>query len=227
MSILKKVSKDKVYSLETEMLALISKTTDGMFANDDSGCILIWNRAAEDILGYSAKDVLGKACYDIVSGREFSGTPFCFKGCSVTAMAKAHHVVKDFTVQATTKKQRPLWIKTRIMTIATKKWKGPIIVHLFHEVPAPIKAPTSPSNLPISGLPELSPREQDVLVLLARCLVAKEIGTFLNISTETARTHIQRILKKLNTHSKLEAVILAMQHGLIEKSALQALPDEP
>lgn len=226
MPVLKKSTHCTPQSLETEVLALISKTTDGMFANDDTGRILIWNRTAEDILGYAAKDVLGKACYQVVSGREFSGLPFCFKGCSVIAMGKAHHVMKDFTVQTRTKTQRPIWIKTRIMTISTEKWRGPIIIHLFHEVPPPREDPRREAAPPSPGAPELSPREQDVLVLLARCLVAKEIGTFLNISTGTARTHIQRILKKLNTHSKLEAVIIAVQQGLIESDALQAFPDE-
>ncbi|MFQ5588686.1 MAG: PAS domain-containing protein, partial [Nitrospiria bacterium] len=102
MPVLRKSTHFKTQSLETEVLSLVSKTTDGMFANDDTGRILIWNRMAEKILGYSAEEVLGKACYRVVSGKEFSGVPFCFKGCSVVAMAKANHVMKDFTVQTRT-----------------------------------------------------------------------------------------------------------------------------
>ncbi len=212
-------------SLESEVLALISAAAEGMFANDENGRILIWNQAAEAILGYSAAEVLGKACFDIVSGREFSGLPFCFKGCSVLAMAKAHHAPQAFTVKATTKSGEKVWIQTKIVVLSTEKWQGPITVHLFKKVPEPETDPrlqSKPEPNPYVT-PELSPREKDVLALMARCMVAKEIGTHLGISTETARTHIQRILKKLHTHSKLEAVIIAMQSGLLNNGDLQVI----
>ena len=223
MSDLLKTLNSQYQPLEMEILSLISNTKDGMFANDESGRILVWNRTAEAILGFSAHEVLGKACYDIVSGREFSGIPFCFKGCSVVAMVKSHHAVKEYTMQVTTKSAGKVWIRTSILVLSMEKWQGQIIVHLFHPVPQPVadeRAPAMPA-----AWPDLSPREQDVLSLLAQCLVAKEIGAHLNISTETARTHIQRILKKLKTHSKLEAVIIAMQNGLIDQNTLRGLPE--
>jgi len=212
------------HSLETEVLALISATSEGMFANDENGRILIWNQAAEAILGYSPAEVLGKACYDIVSGREFSGIPFCFKGCSVLAMARAHHAPKAFTIETTTKSNEKIWIQTKIVVLSTEKWQGPVTVHLFKKVPRPETDPRKQdaNTLPFVT-PELSPREKDVLALIARCMVAKEIASHLGISTETARTHIQRILRKLHTHSKLEAVIIAMQYGLLNNGDLQAV----
>jgi len=62
----------------------------------------------------------------------------------------------------------------------------------------------------------LTRREIEILCLLSRGLVAKEIAENLNLSNATVRTHIQRILQKLKVHSKLEAVVLAIQKQFID-----------
>lgn len=41
----------------------------------------------------------------------------------------------------------------------------------------------------------------------------KEIGEKLHITTETVRTHMVRILAKLDVHSRMQALILALRHG--------------
>ena len=53
----------------------------------------------------------------------------------------------------------------------------------------------------------LSPREAAVLDGLARGLTYKQIGTELNISTDTIRTYIRRIYEKLHVQSRIEAVV--------------------
>lgn len=55
---------------------------------------------------------------------------------------------------------------------------------------------------------ELTPREREVLELLADGAGQMEIAAALVISPETARTHVQRILRKLDVHSRREAVEL-------------------
>lgn len=59
----------------------------------------------------------------------------------------------------------------------------------------------------------LSPREMDVLRAIAAGQANKEIASTLHISVATTRNHVQRILRKLNVHSKLEAVALAFRQG--------------
>ena len=67
----------------------------------------------------------------------------------------------------------------------------------------------------------LTPREQQILLLLAEGLTATAISGQLYISRATVRNHIQHILAKLGLHSKIEAVAYAYRHGLI-KPPLQA-----
>jgi DNA-binding NarL/FixJ family response regulator len=63
----------------------------------------------------------------------------------------------------------------------------------------------------------LSRREQEVLRLLVDGAGNEEIGRALLISPQTARTHIQRVLRKLGVHSRLEAAMLATQSGVVEQ----------
>ena len=52
----------------------------------------------------------------------------------------------------------------------------------------------------------LSPREREVLELLAEGLIYKEIGDKLNIGTATVRTYVKNICQKMHVRSRLEAV---------------------
>jgi len=52
----------------------------------------------------------------------------------------------------------------------------------------------------------VSPREREVLELLASGFIYKEIGDKLNIGTETVRTHVKNICQKMHVRSRLEAV---------------------
>ena len=62
----------------------------------------------------------------------------------------------------------------------------------------------------------LSPREQEVLALLAEGRSQAEIAKALVISPKTVGTHIQRLLGKLGVHSRAQAVARAFQLGIVE-----------
>jgi DNA-binding NarL/FixJ family response regulator len=61
----------------------------------------------------------------------------------------------------------------------------------------------------------LSRREREVLSLLAEGSDHMHIARLLVISPQTARTHIQNILEKLEVHSRVEAAGLALEHNLV------------
>jgi DNA-binding NarL/FixJ family response regulator len=62
---------------------------------------------------------------------------------------------------------------------------------------------------------ELTERELEVLELLAEGLTTREIADALFISNNTARNHVQRVIAKLGTHSRLGAVATARRAGLV------------
>jgi DNA-binding NarL/FixJ family response regulator len=61
----------------------------------------------------------------------------------------------------------------------------------------------------------LSPREKDVLQLMATAATYREIGEQLFIGEETVRTHAKNILSKLEQPNRTQAVIAAIRAGLI------------
>jgi two-component system nitrate/nitrite response regulator NarL len=63
---------------------------------------------------------------------------------------------------------------------------------------------------------KLSHREREVLCLLAHGNDQTAIASSLVISPQTARTHIQNVLAKLEVHSRVEAASLALEHGLVQ-----------
>lgn len=80
------------------------------------------------------------------------------------------------------------------------------------EVAALVRADLSPGETVDFGL---TPRERDVLAGLATGLDTETLSQRLNISPLTLRTHINRILRKLDAHTRLEAVLKAQRAGLI------------
>jgi DNA-binding NarL/FixJ family response regulator len=62
----------------------------------------------------------------------------------------------------------------------------------------------------------LTPREFEVLVLLAGDRTTGEIATSLTLSVNTVRNHLQRVFTKLGAHSKVEAVDIATKLGLLD-----------
>jgi len=72
------------------------------------------------------------------------------------------------------------------------------------------------SNPPcIDNLPPLTPRERDVLRMLAGGSETRAIAKNLGISVNTCRGYVKNLLLKLNAHSQLEAVVIATNRGLV------------
>jgi DNA-binding NarL/FixJ family response regulator len=70
---------------------------------------------------------------------------------------------------------------------------------------------------PTRGLgADLTAREVEVLELMAKGLLNKQVARFLGLQLNTVRNHSQSILAKLQAHSRLEAVATAQRDGIID-----------
>ena len=67
-----------------------------------------------------------------------------------------------------------------------------------------------------ASIEQITPREKGVLQKLAEGLSNKEIAARLHMSVDTERTHMMNILNKLGVHSRLQALVFAARHGLVE-----------
>jgi two-component system, NarL family, nitrate/nitrite response regulator NarL len=75
----------------------------------------------------------------------------------------------------------------------------------------------SPVHQEESPFGELTPREREILCLLAEGQSNKVIARNLGISDGTVKLHVKAILRKLNIHSRVEAAVMAVEQGLCAK----------
>jgi PAS domain S-box-containing protein len=68
---------------------------------------------------------------------------------------------------------------------------------------------------PRAGSPMLTPRQAEVLALIANGMSTVQIAEALHLSRETVRNHVRNILRELGVHSRVEAVALAYRDGLL------------
>jgi DNA-binding NarL/FixJ family response regulator len=71
------------------------------------------------------------------------------------------------------------------------------------------------AGLTPAKVPRLSPREREVLQLVAESKTSREVGVILNISAKTAETHRSNLMTKLKLHSIAELVLYAVRNEIV------------
>jgi len=207
-----------------ELNGLFANTADGVCAVTPAGRIVFWNRSAEKLLGYSAREVLGKPCCEVFVGRDPAGNRLCYPGCHVMALIRQGDLIQSFDMDTRTKAGKPVWLNVSIVAVPGSKSGLDTVVHLFrdvtdsHDIAQLVRerlthASPVPSN---SACPPaaLTRRELEILRLMAGGANTKTMADALHVSPATVRNHVQNILGKLDVHSRLEAVAYATSNGL-------------
>lgn len=107
------------------------------------------------------------------------------------------YLTKDVTPEALARAVRAARTDELIMP---RRLAGRLVQRLSQRAPA--ADPADPDDPPIE---QLSPRERDVLRLIAEDLTDREIGAALGISVRTVETHVSNVLHKLGVRNRAEA----------------------
>jgi len=85
-------------------------------------------------------------------------------------------------------------------------------------------APVPPRQGNLESRPHLTPRQKEILGLVAAGLSTTEIAEMLSLSTETVRNHLRNLRAELGARTRIEAVATARRRGLLSPAALEAQP---
>lgn len=215
--------------------ALLASTAEAAFACNEAGRITAWNKAAEDLLGHKASQVIGKRCFTILRGTDLFGNRFCSEGCPLRKMVRRHEAIHPHRLQIARRPGDPLTAKCSIIVAHGARDGRYSVIHLLQPLDAaapPETAKQAPApRVPIPGDPpsltsdpktappargrSLTPRESQVLRLVATGTSTDDIARALGISRTTVCNHIQHILSKLEVHNKLQAVYIGLRESMI------------
>ncbi len=219
-----------------DILDIFVNIADGVFVVDSGNKIIFWNSAAQKILGFSRKEVVGRNCYDVIAGRDKTN-PICSRSCRVMNLAQRGEMVENYDMLTHSKAGDPVWVNVSIVAIPSRRKEFNTVAHIFRDITrrkrseeliqelistikidnqAEQNAPSAKVNpLDHKSKRSLTRREGQVLMLLAEGGSTSAIAKELYISWATVRKHIQNILTKFGLHTKLEAVTYAIKNNLI------------
>jgi PAS domain S-box-containing protein len=215
----------------------VLKTPDATLSVAMNRRIVACNDAAERLFGYPAKELVGALFCDIVGMCHTNSQSACHLRCAALGNARRGRPTPDFEMSIVAHGGRVKWI--HVTTLLARSASGhKRVVHLMRDVTAlhqldetrarsiahtrqaaatPTAERMNLAALASAPLPpnQLTPRELDVLRLLACGLTTDEIAATFSISPVTARNHITKTMEKLGAATRLQAVVIASQTGLI------------
>ncbi len=209
---------------------LIADATVAACGMDRRQKIVYWNEGAEALLGWTAREALGKRCWDVFSGRDLFGNVCCFRDCGVAVAAARGEAPSPFVMHVRARDGRELRLVTRTVALPAPGAAYRTLVHLFDDesgsrldavlarlkrVVAPKPEPSAPPENEQRTTIALTPRELQIVRLLAAGYGSVNIAARLDLSHATVRNHIQHLLRRLEVHSQVEAVSVAFRRGLI------------
>lgn len=197
---------------------IFSRASDAVFAIDGACQIVYRNEIFSRLFPCPAAEGPARYCHEVVCGKMLDGRVFCSPDCPVGKSLTNGHPVENFDLIISPAGGDSVWVSVGSSPLP----------NIFHDAVAvfmirPINimhalnrlAHGGPSKENDEAVRRLTPRERQILKLLAEGRGTKELADILHISHITARNHIHSIFEKLDVHSRAEAVSFAHRNSLL------------
>lgn len=199
---------------------LVRQTEVPAFSCGSDTVISAWNQAAERTFAVPAREVVGRECHQVLCGQDVFGNQFCSRLCICRQMAMSGQSIRPFRLRVRDRLDRRFVVQVTVLVVQGDSEK-PQLVHLLEPFPDhdltcfASHAGGNLSKLSQVGSEFLTSRELEVLGCLALGLGTSDIARRLEISAATVRNHVASCLRKLDAHSRLEAVAVANRLDLV------------
>lgn len=202
---------------------------DGCYVVNDRCEIVLWNEAAQRLLGFDAEEVLQRPCYEVIKGQREEGHPLCGPECKIWEETSRGISIPSYYLLTRRKEGESLWLNVSLLLIPMVPDGKKYIAHLLRDaslekhalaftrqISSFIEAHTGlipgMEDQPALNPDFLSKRQLEILRLLAGGGNLKTIAQHLSISPHTVRNHLWKISSKLGLHSQLEIFIYALKN---------------
>jgi PAS domain S-box-containing protein len=211
-------------------ILLQARTADAVLVVDPDYHIVHWDAKAESLTGLLAEETIGKPCHEVLRGECEGGSSFCDSQCPVMRLVQTGRTTPAYDMLISTRWGQKKWVGVSTLSVETEE--GTYIVHLLrdtqktHETLEMARgliglsrqdAPEESNVRTYRDTPVLTPRQREVLGLLASGNSAREICRELYLSQATVRNHIRALLLALGAHSQLEVLARAREIGLLDE----------
>lgn len=215
-----------------EILAMVNSTAEAAYVLDPSGVVAAWNSGAAELFGIPRDKAIGEYCSELLHGVDECGNK-CSLECAVKTRA-AHEPLKAYDIKVDTAGTAK-WCSMTVLVPTgggtaegytlhvarsadlRKRFEHLLRDFVVNETTLPLAniSHITTAKRSVTGMVDLSERELEVLRLLAKGVSTTSIAEQLFISPTTVNNHVQRILKKLSAHTRLEAIRRAEKAGLL------------
>jgi PAS domain S-box-containing protein len=218
--------------LEPELFALLEETADAAYTVTEGGEICSWNRAAEQLFGYPANEVLRRHIDDVLGARDALHTDALAGGSEAATRHRdeASSGIPNFDLEVRTRSGDRIWVNVSTIVFDNRRTGRRLLVRLARSidqrrrneellnrmVEAARQVVALTDDAHHAPVELLSEHERRILKLFAEGNNSTTIARKLSISPQTLRNHLHHINQKLRTHNRLEAVTHAQRRGLIE-----------
>ena len=203
-----------------------ARTADAVFVVDPDYRIVHWDHRAESLTGFLAEEMLGRPCHQSLRGECEGAGRLCARGCPVMGLARAGRAVPSYDMRVDTRMGGKRWVNVSVLCVDSEA--GPYLVHLVRDAQKShdalemarglIQVSSKEGSAPAPDnrdVPELTPRQAEVLAMLAEGKSVQGICRELYLSKATVRNHVRALLQALGAHTQLEAVAVARKMGLL------------
>lgn len=211
---------------------LVEGTGDAAFAVDSAGIIVAWNQPCASLFGIPAAEALGQPCGRLLEGVDECG-PVCKSDCCVLRTVRHRSPVSNFDMQVETEAGRRwcnvsllqggdrdagTWWSIHVLRVVDVRKRLEVLLRDFvatstelphTEISRLLSSTRSPRKV------ELTRQELVVLRRLARGTSTTAIAEALGISEATVNNHVQHLMRKMDAHTRLEAIRRAELTGLL------------